>query len=245
MASGHNLRAKSVHAASKLVRVKDDITEQQLQKKMEMLIEDPGEDSSWMSMKYEEIVQKYNAFFCSMAPCTLRLNKGTIKKVISKIHVLENDYCDSWAAKFHNAYQNLVTTAKKSNTGERLDPRIAIVVRVFIEAVQKAGLHYTESFDDSESLMDSQPEPCFVHDVPPANTQKHFLEDQALLREAQKFAAALPDAPATLKTGCSTLVAEFSISVASTLERTASFAKAPGAQVILHALLDDLLHCST
>ena len=242
--ASQNLRAKSVHAASKLARQKEDITEQQLQKKMEMLIEDPGEDSSWMSMKYEEIVQKYSAFFCSMAPCTLRLNKGTIKKVISKIHVLENDYCDSWAAKIHNAYQNLVTTAKYSSTGERLDPRIATVVRVFIEAIEKAGHPDTESLNDSESLMDSQPEPCFVDDVPPASTQKHLLEAQALLRKAKKFAAAPPDAPATPKTGCSALVAESPISVASTPERNASSAKAPAAQVILHALLDDLLHCS-
>ena len=123
-----NLRAKPVHAASKQARMKEDITEQQLQKKMEMLIEDPGEDSSWMHMKYEEIVQKYSAFFCAMAPCTFRLNKSTIKKVISKIYLLENDFCDSWASKMHNAYMNLVSTAKSSNTGDRLDARIATVV---------------------------------------------------------------------------------------------------------------------
>ena len=247
MASGHNLRAKSVHAASKLARAKEDITEQQLQKKMEMLIEDPGEDSSWMQMKYEEIAQKYSAFLCAMAPCTFRLNKSTIKKVISKIYLLENDFCDSWASKMHNAYMNLVSTAKSSNTGDRLDARISTVVRVLISELQKAGHYDTESLNDSESLKESPPELPLpaddLDDVPPA-TQKHLLEAQALLREAKKFAAAPPDAPATLKTGCSTLVAEFSISVASTLERTASFAKAPGAQVILHALLDDLLHCS-
>ena len=77
MASGQNLRAKSVHAASKLARQKEDITEQQLKKKMEMLIEDPGEDSSWMSMKYEEIVQKYNAFFLRSSASSICLRMTT------------------------------------------------------------------------------------------------------------------------------------------------------------------------
>ena len=44
--ASQNLRAKSVHAASKQARMKEDITEQQMQKKMELLIEDPGEESS-------------------------------------------------------------------------------------------------------------------------------------------------------------------------------------------------------
>ena len=212
--------------------MKEDITEQQLQKKMEMLIEDPGEDSSWMHMKYEEIVQKYSAFFCAMAPCTFRLNKSTIKKVISKIYLLENDFCDSWAGKMHNAYMNLVSTAKSSNTGDRLDARIATVVRVLISELQKAGHHDTESLNDSESLKESPPETCSVDDlddVPPA-TQKHLLEAQALLREAKKFA---PAAPATPATGCKELVPESPISVASTPERNASSVKARAAQVIL------------
>ena len=228
-----NLRAKPVHAASKQARMKEDITEQQLQKKMEMLIEDPGEDSSWMHMKYEEIVQKYSAFFCAMAPCTFRLNKSTIKKVISKIYLLENDFCDSWAGKMHNAYMNLVSTAKSSNTGDRLDARIATVVRVLMTELQKAGHDDTESLNDSESLKESPPElPCPVDDlddVPPA-TQKHLLEAQALLREAKKFA---PAAPATPVTGCKVLVPESPISVASTPERKAGSVKAPADQVIL------------